>query len=114
MHDPSENGDVVRCDNVTGHDHGEAYTFGVLVDSVECDDHAATVGLTDADFQDKGRDSEEEEGDEVRNEPLEAIVGEDDGWVTEKVAESNSTALVCRVSRRRRCFCDCIIGAWEK
>lgn len=70
MDDSSENGDVVCCNNVTGHDSGQAYTFGVLVDSEEGNNHAAAVGLADADFQDKGRDSEEEEGEEARNEPL--------------------------------------------
>lgn len=48
------------------------------MDAIEGDDNAATVCLTEGDFQDEGWNTKEEECDEVWDEPLKPIVRKDD------------------------------------
>lgn len=50
----------------------------MFMDAIEGDDNAATVCLAKRDFQNKDWNTEEEESDEIWDEPLEAVVGEDD------------------------------------
>lgn len=70
----------------------------MLVNAVEGNDDTASVGLSDGDFKNQGRDAQEEEGDKVWDEPLEAIVGKDDRWVSQEVSKTDGTALRGRVS----------------
>lgn len=65
----------------------------MLVDPIEGNNDTAAIGLTNADLEAQNWNSEEEESDQVRNEPLKTIVGEDDRGIAEKIAEANSTAL---------------------
>jgi hypothetical protein len=78
VHDPGKNRDVVCGNDKAIHDDGETDTLGALVNAIEGDDDTATVGLADADLEAKNGDTEEEEGNQVRDEPLEAVVGKDD------------------------------------
>ncbi|KAL8878636.1 MAG: hypothetical protein Q9192_008404, partial [Flavoplaca navasiana] len=93
MHDPSQDGHVVGCDGKTGHDDSQADAFGMFMDAIEGDDNAATVCLANRDFQNEDWNTEEEEGDEIWDEPLEAVVREDHRWVPQKITQANSAAL---------------------
>jgi hypothetical protein len=93
MHNPGQDRDVVSSNNKSVHDDGQADTFGMLVDPIEGNNDTAAIGLANADLEAQNWNSEEEEGDQVRNEPLKTIVGEDDRGIAEKIAEANSTAL---------------------
>lgn len=100
VHDPGQDRHVVGRDDVSGHDDGQAQTLGALVDAIVGDDDTAAVGLSDANLQNQDGDAETGEGDQVRDEPLKAVVGEDDGGIAEEVAQADSTALESPVSDR--------------
>lgn len=93
VHGPGKNWDIVSGDNVTGHDDCETQALGTFVDAIIRDDHAASVGLSESDFENEDWDTKAGEGDEVGDEPLQSIVCEDDGGITEEVTQSNGTAL---------------------
>jgi hypothetical protein len=97
VHDPGKNRDVVRGNNETIHDDGETDTLGALINAIKGDDDAATVGLADADLEAENGNTEEKEGNEVWDEPLEAVVGKDDRGITKEVTESDSAALGARL-----------------
>ncbi|QSS66879.1 hypothetical protein I7I51_03091 [Histoplasma capsulatum] len=91
-HDPGEDGDVVGAHHVAGEDGPDADAAGVLVDGVEGDDAATAGGLADGDLKDEQRDGQEDEGDEVGEEPLQAVVLEDHGRVAQDVSKADGAA----------------------
>lgn len=66
----------------------------MLVDTIECDDDATSVCLAEGDLQDQNWNSEEEKGNEVGDEPLQAIVRKDNGRIPQEISQANSTALL--------------------
>lgn len=70
----------------------------MLVDTVEGNNHATSVGLSDGDFKNQGGDAEEDEGDKVGDKPLEAIVGKDNRGVSQEVAETDGAALEVKLA----------------
>lgn len=98
VHDEAQDRHVVRRHDVPRHDDAQAHAPRVPVDAVVGDDGAAAVGLADGDFQHQHRDAEEDQRDQVRDEPLHAVVGKDDGRVSQEVAETNGAALTSCVS----------------
>ena len=91
-HGPGENGHVVADDAVAVEDHGETETLGAVVHAVPGADAARAVGLSDDDFEAENGDTDEEEGNEVRDEELQAVVVVDDGGESEQVSKTDGTA----------------------
>lgn len=73
-HDPGQDGHIVDDDHVTIIDQAEANTFQSFLRVVESNHWATAVCLAKSNLQSQARDSEEEEGDEIWDEPLESKV----------------------------------------
>lgn len=69
-HDPREVYAKVLHHNERDKDGSHADTSQARVDIVECNDGTASVRLSDGDFKDEGGDGDEDDGEEVRDEPL--------------------------------------------
>lgn len=93
VHDPGQDGHVVADDHVAGEDDAQTGSLCAVVHVVEGGDDTGAVGLTQAELEQQHGDTQEEEGDEVGNEPLQTAVGEDDGGVAQDISETNGAAL---------------------
>ena len=82
VHDPAEDWHVVASNDIAGEDGANADAPCALVEGVESDDTAAAGRLAEGDLEDEQRDGEKAERDEVGNEPLQAVVLEDDRGVS--------------------------------
>ena len=66
------------------------------MDIVECDDCTAAVGLANRDFQDQGRDGQNEDSYQVGNKPLKADVVKNLTGISDDIALSNGSADRCQ------------------
>lgn len=74
IHDPREvDGEVVH-DDEADEDRAKTHAAQPPVDVVEGYHGAAAVRLADGDLEDERRDGDDEDGEEVRDEPLQTVV----------------------------------------
>lgn len=91
-HDPTENGHIVGCNHITRHDGANTHSPRPFADSIEGNDTSTTGSLANRDLKNEERNCKKDEGDQVWEEPLQAIVLENNRRVSQDVSETNSAA----------------------
>lgn len=93
VHNPAQDGHVVCNDDVSRKHDAKANTLEPIVHAVVGRDYTSAIGLSDGNLEEEYGDSEEEKGDEVRNEPLETAVRKNDGRISQNITEAHGAAL---------------------
>lgn len=91
-HAPCNDRDEVDGDDETNVVGSETNTSHSPADLVVSRDGTTTVCVTGSQLQCQSRNGETDEGEEVRNKPLDSVVVEDGGRVTQEVAHADDTA----------------------
>jgi hypothetical protein len=73
-----------------------------VVDVVESDDRASAIGLTNADFENKGWDRDEEDTHEIWDEPLKSIIIIHLRRISNQVSHTGATTHGCEQEGRSR------------
>ena len=92
VHDPRQVDCEVLRDDEAHEYRTQPHALQSSVHAVERDHGSAAIRLADRDLEDERRDRDDDNGDQVRDEPLHAIVVVDDRGIPQQVALSGATA----------------------
>jgi hypothetical protein len=82
-------------DEEADEEKAQSGSFQALVHIVVCNYGSTSICLTNGNLEDKCRNGNYKDRDEIRYEPLEAIIVVDHGRITKEISHSSTTTHAC-------------------